>query len=461
VSQNRRILIVDDEAVMTGFLGDLLSRNFQVDSAPSAEEAAALIGSQNYDLVFTDMQMEHRESGLDVLSYCRRTRPDLPVVLMTAYGTVDNAVEAMKMGAREILTKPFGPGELFSLIERILEERVEEAQHKTRNNDAVTRSPKNKERHNIVGESKSLQRIFTIVENVAQTNATVLLTGESGTGKELVAALIHASSRRSSAPFIKINCAAITDTLLESTLFGHEKGAFTGAIKRTPGKFELANGGSLLLDEISEMKPELQSKLLRVLQEREFERVGGITTIPTDVRIIATSNRNLKEEVRKGHFREDLYFRLNVVPLHIPPLRERDGDVPLLLNYFLDRYSEEHGLERPELEPGLLESLQRMPWPGNVRQFQNAVERAMVLGRNCRIGMRDFLLDYDLGERQEKKDLFDEDLTIKEMEKKMILAALGRFQDNRTQAARHLGISVRTLRNKLNQYRGDHEAVGA
>ncbi len=463
MSHKRRILIVDDEAVMTGFLGDLLSRDFQVDSAPSAEEAAALIGSQDYDLVFTDMQMETRESGLDVLSYCRRSRPQLPVVLMTAYGTVENAVEAMKLGAREILTKPFGPGELFSLIERVLEERVDpmSSQNKEKVRSEELQKPNPSHKHKIIGDSPSMHRIYSVVENVAETNATVLLTGESGTGKELVASLIHNLSRRSEGPFIKINCAAITDTLLESTLFGHEKGAFTGAIKRTPGKFELANGGTLLLDEISEMKPELQSKLLRVLQEREFERVGGITTIPTDVRIVATSNRNLKEEVRSGNFREDLYFRLNVVPLHLPPLREREGDISLLLDYYLDRYAEEHGLVRPELEPGLLESLQRMPWPGNVRQFQNAVERAMVLSRNRRIGMRDFLFDYDLGDRQEKKDLFDEDLTIREMEKKMIHAALGRFQNNRTQAARHLGISVRTLRNKLNQYRGEREAVGA
>jgi len=407
------------------------------------------------------MQMESRESGLDVLSFCRRTRPSLPVVLMTAYGTVENAVEAMKLGAREILTKPFGPGELFSLIARVLEERVEEPGRRESRAAREEAGAHKAGRTKIVGDSPSLQRIFGVVESVARTNATVLITGESGTGKELIASLLHSLSKRSEGPFVKINCAAITDTLLESTLFGHEKGAFTGAIKRTPGKFELANGGTLLLDEISEMKGELQSKLLRVLQEREFERVGGITTIPTDVRIITTSNRNLKEEVRKGNFREDLYFRLNVVPLHMPPLREREGDIPKLLDYFLDRFSEEHGIERPELEPGLLESLERMPWPGNGGQFQKAVERALVLGRNRRIGMRDFLFDYDMGERQEKRELFDEDLTIREMEKKMIIAALDRFQDNRTQAARHLGISVRTLRNKLNQYRLEREAVGA
>lgn len=455
MSEKRRVLIVDDESVMTGFLGDLLSRHFEVDRASSANEATQYLESSKYSIVLTDMQMEKVDSGLQVIECSRKLQPEASVVLMTAYGTVENAVQAMKLGACEILIKPFGPGELLSLLETLLKEESSGIVSPPK-----ARKTKQKIRRPMVGDSTSLRKIYDVVESVAATNATVLITGESGTGKELVASLLHDLSRRNEAPFIRINCAAITETLLESTLFGHEKGAFTGAVKRTPGKFELANGGTLLLDEISEMKPEMQSKLLRVLQEREFERVGGTTTIPVDVRIIATSNRNLKEEVREGNFREDLFFRLNVVPVHMPPLRAREGDVALLLNHFVKDFMEENQLPEPSFEPGLLEKLSSLPWPGNVRQFQNAVERALVLSQGKTIQLSDFLLDHDVCEHTGEGNPLEEDITIKEMERRMIMAALERFDDNRTQAARHLGISVRTLRNKLNLYSHEPEALG-
>ncbi|MDP6418811.1 MAG: sigma-54 dependent transcriptional regulator [Candidatus Krumholzibacteria bacterium] len=456
MSEKRRVLIVDDESVMTGFLGDLLSRHFEVDRASSASDAIQYLESSKYSIVLTDMQMEKVDSGLQVIECSRKLQPEASVVLMTAYGTVENAVQAMKLGACEILIKPFGPGELLSLLESLLKEEEESGKVIL----PKEKKAKKKIRRPMVGESHSLMKIFDVVECVAATNATVLITGESGTGKELVASLLHDLSRRNGGPFIRINCAAITETLLESTLFGHEKGAFTGAVKRTPGKFELANGGTLLLDEISEMKPEMQSKLLRVLQEREFERVGGTTTIPVDVRIIATSNRNLKEEVREGSFREDLFFRLNVVPVHMPPLRAREGDVSLLLNHFVQDFMEENQLPEPSFEPGLLEKLNSLSWPGNVRQFQNAVERALVLSQGKTIQLSDFLLDHDVCEHTGKGNPLEEDITIKEMERRMIMAALERFDDNRTQAAQHLGISVRTLRNKLNLYSLEPEALG-
>ncbi|MCP4548742.1 MAG: sigma-54-dependent Fis family transcriptional regulator [bacterium] len=461
MSEIRRILVVDDEKVMTDYLTDLLRDRYDVTAASSVREALGALADRDFDLVITDLQLdsENVQSGLDIVqACCRRPRP-LPVVVMTAYASIDMAVKAMKMGAAEFLTKPFGIRELEGVFQRL---RKAEPLAKTQPTPgrSLSRNAGGQKRL-ILGRSEAMRRVYELIENVAMTNATIMLTGESGTGKELVASAIHTMSRRAGNAFIKVNCAAITDTLMESTLFGHEKGAFTGAVKRTPGKFELANGGTLLLDEISEMKPEMQSKLLRVLQEREFELVGGTTTIPVDVRIIATSNRNLKAEVRKGTFREDLFFRLNVVPLHVPPLRERSEDIPPLVEHFMVQSASDNGLPTPHLAPEVLRELCRLSWPGNVRQLQNAVERAVVLSRNGSLLVENFLLDEDLFHSAEAEQAFDQDISLKEMEKRMILSTLARYRENRTQAARHLGISVRTLRNKLNLYRVQSRSTAA
>jgi len=454
LSDKRRLLVVDDERVMTDFLGDLLSERYDVSTTASLRAARELLGSRDFDLVITDLQLEKDDSGMVLVDECRER--GLPVVVMTAYASVDRAVEAMKRGAVEFLTKPFGGQEMEAVLRTALDGR-----RACRRGLAEFSRLQTGPRRLVLGRSEAMRRVMEMVEAVAPTRATVMLTGESGTGKEMVAAALHAMSRRAGGPFVKVNCAAITDTLLESTLFGHEKGAFTGAIKRTPGKFELANGGTLLLDEISEMKHELQSKLLRVLQEREFELVGGTTTLPVDVRIVATSNRNIKEEVRKGNFREDLYFRLNVVPVHVPPLRERREDVPDLTAHFIRLSAIENGVPEPQLPPAVLAELMRLPWPGNVRQLQNTVERAVVLARGERLGMEDFLLEEEVLRTADAAPGFDQDMTLKEMEKRMILATLSRFRENRTQAARHLGISVRTLRNKLNLYRQQSRSATA
>jgi len=456
VKDIRRILIVDDERVMTDYLRDMLQDRYELTTAASLQEAQAALGRTSFDLILTDLQLENDSSGLELLSSSSAQRQAVPVVVMTAYASTDRAVEALKRGAVDFLTKPFGARELEAAIAR-----VQETASLPLSGATLSGREQIGKKRLVIGKSESMRRVYDLVAEIAPTRATVMLTGESGTGKELVASAIHQLSRRARSSFVKVNCAAITDTLLESTLFGHEKGAFTGAIKRTPGKFELANGGTLLLDEISEMKLELQSKLLRVLQEREFELVGGTQTIPVDVRIIATSNRNIKEEVRRGRFREDLFFRLNVVPIHIPPLREHPEDIPELLEHFIAESAAENGVPRPNLSPELARELCRLPWPGNVRQLQNAVERAVVLSKDGSLDLADFLLDEDIGRREDAQRGFDQDMTLKDMEKRMILATLERFRENRTQAAKHLGISVRTLRNKLNLYRQKSRGTAA
>lgn len=451
--ENRRILVVDDERVMSDYLGDLLRQRHQVETVASAGEARALIAEKNFDVVLTDLQLEHSEGGLEVVRACRER--GIPALVMTAYASMNTALTAMREGAEDFIAKPFGSVELERALERIGTNPASQPPPRPRpagHGDG---------RKLILGKSEAMRRVYELAENVALTRATVMLTGESGTGKELVASAIHTLSRRSGSAFIKVNCAAITDTLLESTLFGHEKGAFTGAIKRTAGKFELANGGTLLLDEISEMRVELQSKLLRVLQEKEFELVGGTKTIPVDVRIIATSNRDIKDEVRKGKFREDLFFRLNVVPMHLPPLRERKDDIPDLVEHFLTYAALENSLRRPSISDSLMLELASQSWPGNVRQLQNAVERAVVMCRSDELIIENFLLDEDMHGRNDNEVAFNQDLTLKEMERRMIMATLTRFRENRTQAARHLGISVRTLRNKLNLYRQQGRAATA
>src|SRR5438477_5434309 len=434
-----RILVVDDESGMRVGLTEALERaGFAVTAVDGGTAALAALAGGGYALVLSDMRMPGM-TGAELLAAVHARSPGLPMVMMTAYGTVEDAVAAMKAGARDFLTKPFSPQDLLHLVRGILR-------------DAGAPSPASSERgsapRRLIARSAAMRRVLTIAEGVAASRAPVLIQGESGTGKELLARHIHASGPRRGKPFVAVNCAALPRELLESELFGHERGAFTGAITRKTGKFELASGGTILLDEISEMEAGLQAKLLRVLQEYEVDRVGGSTPVPVDVRVVATTNRRLAEMVDRGRFREDLYYRLTVIPLVLPPLRERPGDIDLLADHFLERFS---GARALRLAPEAREALKARPWPGNVRELENALERAGLLARS-EVVTREDLDDRDAGvPRLALGDLAG--LTVREMERRLIFDTLKRTQNNRTQAARLLGISIRTLRNKLAEYR--------
>ncbi|HAY21783.1 MAG TPA: DNA-binding response regulator, partial [Desulfobacterales bacterium] len=347
------ILVVDDEKNYLLVMETLLAgAGYEVFTADSGETALELTRRNDLDLVVTDMKMP-RMSGIELLEQLKQVYPDLPVIMMTAYGTVEKAVEAMKKGAFDYILKPFKNEEILLTIAKALELR-----HLLTENRRLRHDLEQRHRFdNIVGNSKAMQSIFAVVEKVAQTRATVLISGESGTGKELIARAIHHRSPRNQGPFISVNCGALTETLLESELFGHEKGAFTHAVAMRKGRFELAEGGTLFLDEVAEMSPGLQVKLLRVLQEMEFERVGGSRTIRVDVRVVAASNRDLKEEVEAGRFREDLFYRLNVVHLHLPPLRQRQEDIPLLAAHFIRKYAQENLRDKTRITPEALQVL--------------------------------------------------------------------------------------------------------
>lgn len=369
------ILIIDDEKNYLIILEDLLSEEgHHVLTAESGPEGLELVKNNDLDVVITDMKMPGMD-GMEVLQEIRAVDADLPIIMMTAYGTVEKAVEAMKKGAFHYILKPFENEELKVLVQKAVEHH-----HIVRQNRQMKGILEERHHfHNLVGKSAPMQRVYDLIRKVAPTKATVLITGESGTGKELIARAIHFNSPRKAGPFISVNCGALPENLLESELFGHERGAFTGAVGLRKGRFELAHGGTLFLDEISEMSPPLQVKLLRALQEMRFERVGGTETLHVDVRVLAASNRNLKEEVAAGRFRSDLFFRLNVVHIALPPLRERSGDIPLLAAYFLRKYEKQTGRGEMSLRPDALRALLDYSWPGNVRELENVVERAVIL----------------------------------------------------------------------------------
>lgn len=379
------ILIVDDERNYLLVLEALLSEEgYQVITADDARKGLELLQENDLDVVITDMKMP----GIDGMEFMERVRlrtPDLPVIMMTAFGSVEKAVEAMRKGAFDYILKPFKNEELKLTISKAIDHY-----HLIRQNRLFARELQGKYHFgNIIGKSAQMKRIFELIEKVAPTKATVLITGDSGTGKELIARAIHYNSPRKNQPFISINCGALPETLLESELFGHEKGAFSGAVSQRKGRFELAHEGTLFLDEISEMSTPLQVKLLRVLQEMEFERVGGTQTIKVDVRVVAASNRNLKEEAEAGRFRSDLYYRLNVVHVYLPPLRERLDDLTLLVNHFLAKYAKENEQEPIGLSPGAMERLLEYQWPGNVRELENVIERAIILSDRHQIQVKD------------------------------------------------------------------------
>jgi two-component system NtrC family response regulator len=379
------ILIVDDERNYLLVLKALLSEEgYQVITAEDARKGLELLQENDLDVVITDMKMPGMD-GMEFMERIRLRQPDLPVIMMTAFGSVEKAVEAMRKGAFDYILKPFKNEELKLTISKAINHY-----HLVTQNRLFARELQGKYHFgNIVGKSVQMQRIFELVEKVAPTKATVLITGDSGTGKELIARAIHYNSPRKDRPFISINCGALPETLLESELFGHEKGAFSGAVSQRKGRFELAHEGTLFLDEISEMSPPLQVKLLRVLQEMEFERVGGSQTLKVDVRVVAASNRNLKEEAEAGRFRSDLYYRLNVVHVYLPPLHERLDDLTLLVNHFLTKYAKENDQEVIAISSGAMERILDYHWPGNVRELENVIERAIILSDRLEILAKD------------------------------------------------------------------------
>jgi len=445
-----RILVIDDESLMREYVQEALSRaGYDTRSASSGRDGIDLLRQHDFDVVVTDLKMTPMD-GLDVLRLVKEESPETHCIVMTAYGTIETAVSALKNGAEDYILKPFAPDELELAVSRALE-RSRLAQENRYLRAQLSRGYDVKA---MVGESPAMRDVYGQIERVADSRATVLVRGESGTGKELVAHAIHHGGARRDQPFIKVNCAALSAGLLESELFGHEKGSFTGAHARKIGRFELADGGTLLLDEVSEISPELQPKLLRALQEREFERVGGNVPIQVDTRIIGTSNRDLEQAVKDGKLREDLFFRLNVIQIRLPSLRERKDDIPAFMDHFLKRYAQENGRDIRGFSEAAREAFLAYDWPGNVRELQNAIERAVVLSTDPILEPAHFMLG---GARLARDDgnALHAGMTVAEAEKQLILTTLEHCGDNRTQAAKLLGISVRTLRNKLKEYRGE------
>ncbi|MEW5797096.1 MAG: sigma-54 dependent transcriptional regulator [Candidatus Zixiibacteriota bacterium] len=446
------VLIVDDDRYVNDAVTETVARaGFDAVPAYSGEEALVKLKGRAFDVILTDLKM-HEMDGMAVLEHTKRLHPDAAVVIMTAYGTVEKAVAAMKLGAYDFLLKPVTP----ATVEHILK-RITEVLRLRRDNELMRRDLTSKFQ-NMVGKSRVMREIFDLVQSVAKAKSTVLLTGDSGVGKELVARAIHYCSERAEAPFVKLNCAAIPETLVEAELFGFEKGAFTDAKRTHRGRFELADQGTLLLDEISEMPLNLQSKLLRVLQEREFERVGSAQTISVDVRVIATSNRNLREYIMREKFREDLYYRLNVIPIHIPPLNERAEDIPLLVQHFIEKYSAENKKGIKGVDERALKLLVGYHWPGNVRELENMIERAVVTTRSDMLTESDFPIELSLGGIEAVEGALKIPMSLEEGNKYLILKTLEKFNGNKTRAAEALGVSARTIRNKLAEYRIREEA---
>lgn len=446
--QAQSVLVVDDEPDMRMALTHALSRcGFLVETASNGLEGIEKVKNKAFNAVITDMKMPEM-SGMDVLEGVKKISPQIPVIMITAFGTVNKAVKAMKEGASDYILKPFSSEALEAAVRKAC--NTKNGQHHGKSLGIC--SNRFSEAKQIITQDPELLEITKLAKNVAPSDATVLILGESGTGKELLASYIHQNSGRKSKPYIAVNCAALPESLAENELFGHEKGSFTGAESKKTGKFELANQGTLLLDEISEMALSLQAKLLRVLQEREIDRVGGSKPIPIDVRIIAISNTDLKKAFQEGTFREDLFYRLNVIPLTIQPLRKRKGDIPLLANYFLEKYSSKNNKKMKLISDQTVSLLQKYDWKGNVRELENTIERAVLLGSGKVMLPKHLFLEQP--ERCGQQPIpIRVGLSLKEMERQLIFQTLKEVDDNRTHAARILGISIRTLRNKLREYR--------
>jgi two-component system response regulator HydG len=439
------VLVVDDEAnARRGMKALLEQEGFTVSTAADGAEALDLLASGSFDVVVTDLKMP-RIDGLELLKRARQTYEDLPVVMVTAHGAVESAIAAMKAGAEDYLEKPVQIDELVVVLERVLRNR------KVRDEVRALRG-RLEERFrpaNLIGDSSPMQTVFKVIGQVAPTRASVLITGESGTGKELVAQAIHQASPRKHGPFVKLHCAALAETLLESELFGHEKGSFTGAMGRREGRFKQADGGTLFLDEIGEIPMSTQVKLLRFLQERTFERVGSNETLKVDVRVIAATNRRLEEEVREGRFREDLYYRLNVVSIEMPPLRVRPGDILVLAEHFLKKYAAENGKQIRGFSPEAITQLSEHGWPGNVRELENVIERSVVLCEGDQITPQCLPVSLNTPHRAVVRIPGS---TFAEIERHAILSTLEAVGGSTTRAARMLDISVRTIQYRLHEY---------
>ena len=453
------ILVVDSQPDIRIELEQSLNRvGFPVESASDGSEALDMFKAVKYSMVIADEQSSG-ENGLAVLNSIKNISPQVPVVIMTARGSVHNAVEAMQAGACDYILKPFS----FDVIEKTVKNAIAfSGLHEgARVNKSDEGYPGKKIGKDIITRSPIMEGILKQARNIAPSKATVLIQGESGTGKELLAAYVHRHSLHPEAPYLAINCAALPDALAESELFGHEKGAFTGAVGRKIGKFELAKKGTLVLDEISEMPLPLQAKLLRVLQEKEIDRVGGSRPIPIDARVIAISNVDLKKAVKEGKFREDLYYRINVIPLTLPALRQRRDDIEILACHFLEKYSRLNRKTKITIEDTAMDVLRKHAWEGNVRELENTIERAVLIGGQ-QISARDLLLDVsDLEAAETGTFRVKAGQTVRDMEKELICQTLQDVNDNRTQAAELLGISIRTLRNKLREYREESNAQSA
>ena len=443
------LLVDDDTAHRTMLRAHLGSDGYTIIEAEDGDIAVHLVKDRAIDLVLLDLKMK-RMGGMEALAGIHEHKPQLPVIIITAFSSVENAVEAMKEGAFDYVTKPVDSEALSMTVQRALD--YKELQQE--NASLKQRLDEKFDMGNMIGSSQPMQELAETLALVAPSDATVLITGESGTGKELVAGAVHHNSLRVKAPLIKVNCAALHENLLESELFGHEKGAFTGAAEQRKGRFELADKGTLFLDEIGDMSLTTQAKILRVLQEGEFERLGGVKTIKIDVRLLAATHKNLEQMVEDGRFRQDLFFRLSVVPLHLPPLRERPMDIPALAEHFLKRYCDKNRKDIRTFQAEALEALLAYSWPGNIRELENAIERAVILCLDEQVSLQQLPVQVRQAytETSERPFAIRTGLTLKNMEKELILSTLRQTENNRTRAAEILGITRQTLQNKLREY---------
>jgi len=476
-----RVLVVDDEKNISFVIHAMLTKaGYSVVTMNQSSAALAFLKGESspsdrpsdLDVVLTDLYMPD-VTGMDLLSYCQKERPDLPVIMMTAFGTVESAVSALKTGAFDFVTKPFDQTELLNSIRKAVETRREQQKEPVtlRALERTSSGAQGASISTLIGQSPQMQEVFRIISKIAASPSTVLIQGESGTGKELVAFEIHKNSTRAKKPFIKVNCAAIPSTLIESELFGHERGAFTGAVNSKPGRFELAHEGTLFLDEVGEMPLEMQVKLLRVLQEQEFERVGGVNTIQVDVRIITATNRDLEAEVKAGRFREDLFYRLNVVPIQLPPLRERRADFDLLVGFFLSQFNERLNKKVEKISPLVLDALRVYSWPGNIRQLENVLERMVLMSDTSVLEVSDLPpeitkevggLHFDptlVSQTTLSADPHFDGLSFREkvrlqtqtVERELIECALDENEGNVTRTAEKLGLSRKGLQLKMKE----------
>jgi len=449
-----RILVVDDEINMQVVLRAMLKKEgYEVFTAPDGREALKVLADDDIDVVVTDLKMPNLD-GMGLLERVAADYPAVPVIMITAHGTVATAVDALKKGAFDYVTKPFEQDELKNVVLKAIKTRRLSDEEFVAGADEI-------DRYGIVGASEPMQEIFETIKRVAPTTTTILISGETGTGKELIANAIHINSPRKGNPLIKINCAAIAENLMESELFGYEKGAFTGAVVTKPGRFELAHKGTLFLDEVGELPKEMQVKLLRVIQEQTFERVGGLKTIKVDVRLITATNRNLFQDVKEGRFREDLFYRLNVLPIHLPALRERRDDIPTLIAYFVDRFRKKLGRDIQGLEDDVLDLFINYDWPGNIREMENLLERLVLMARGQTIAMADVpgeikqaVYEQSLLPPEKKPSQFKEFIRshTEEAERQMLVRCLEECGGNVTRAAQQLGLSRKGLQLKMIKY---------